>query len=209
MNYFDSVSVEWDKKDERVERASNFAELIKSSIREKEYKTALEFGCGTGLVSFFLKEFFGKIYLLDSSEGMINVLTKKIAEKRIEHFFPSVCNLLTEDFSQPVDVIYTLMTIHHVHELSMLFSKMYKILNPGGILLIGDLEKENGSFHENNPNFDGHKGFENSELSKVLTESGFEIEKFHTFYVIKKQNAMGIEKEYPLFFCAANKYGVL
>lgn len=46
--------------------------------------TALEYGCGTGLLSFNLQPFLGKIVLADTSEEMLEVLKEKIAASQIK-----------------------------------------------------------------------------------------------------------------------------
>jgi ubiquinone/menaquinone biosynthesis C-methylase UbiE len=48
--------------------------------------SAFEYGCGTGNVSFFLKENFDKITLADSSRGMLDVVKEKIKKDNIRHF---------------------------------------------------------------------------------------------------------------------------
>jgi len=40
----------------------------------------LDFGCGTGLLSFFLQPYVGEITGIDTSKGMIEVFDKKIKE---------------------------------------------------------------------------------------------------------------------------------
>jgi Predicted methyltransferase (contains TPR repeat) len=38
----------------------------------------LDFGCGTGLLSFFLQPYVGEITGIDTSKGMIEVFDKKL-----------------------------------------------------------------------------------------------------------------------------------
>ena len=40
--------------------------------------TAMEFGAGTGLLSFILKDHLKEITLIDNSEGMVKVLNEKV-----------------------------------------------------------------------------------------------------------------------------------
>jgi len=51
---------------------------INEFIQPKKKLNALDFGCGTGLLSFKLKDFFKTITLTDNSEGMISVLQEKV-----------------------------------------------------------------------------------------------------------------------------------
>jgi len=51
---------------------------INEFIQPNKKLNALDFGCGTGLLSFKLKDFFKTITLTDNSEGMISVLQEKV-----------------------------------------------------------------------------------------------------------------------------------
>ena len=78
---FDKEARNWDQDPEKVNRARAFTEEIIRFIKPEKNMTAMEFGCGTGLFSEQLKDHFQKISLLDTSEGMIEVLKEKIKEK--------------------------------------------------------------------------------------------------------------------------------
>ena len=79
MNEFDQKASQWDAKPVRVERAQAVAESIKARCPLSPHMTALEYGCGTGLLSFALQPYLGHITLADSSSGMLAVLRDKIA----------------------------------------------------------------------------------------------------------------------------------
>ena len=55
MNEFDQKAQQWDAKPVRVERALAVADSIKTDVPLSPQMTALEYGCGTGLVSFALQ----------------------------------------------------------------------------------------------------------------------------------------------------------
>lgn len=55
-NRFDEAAGSWDTKLGRVIMAEKFANEIQRMIRDKNYRIALEYGCGTGNVSFFLRD---------------------------------------------------------------------------------------------------------------------------------------------------------
>jgi len=48
------------------------------------------------------------------------------------------------------------------------------------------LDEEDGSFHKNHPEFDGHNGFNQEELSKTLKSCGFKDIESNTFYYDEK-----------------------
>jgi ubiquinone/menaquinone biosynthesis C-methylase UbiE len=202
---FDSKAEDWDKDPEKIERAGAFAAEILKSAGNLHAERALEFGSGTGLVSFSLRSHFDSIILADSSAGMTGVLREKIRREGITNMIP----YLVEDSNPLVklsgfDVVYTLMVIHHVKDIDGIFRDFHKVMNPGGMLFIGDLETEDGSFHRNDPEFDGHMGFDTGILRKKLLDSGFETATEKIFYVIEREHNSH-KKQYPLFFLAAKR----
>ena len=60
------------------------------------------------------------------------------------------------------------MVLHHIQDISRLANKFYTLLNDGGQVIIVDLDKEDGSFHKNEPGFNGHNGFEQEKLKEIF-----------------------------------------
>ena len=87
MNEFDQKASQWDAKPVRVERALAMADGIRAALPLSSSLTALEYGCGTGLVSFELQSQLGHITLADSSSGMLAVVREKIAASQREALF--------------------------------------------------------------------------------------------------------------------------
>ena len=91
---------------------------------------------------------------------------------------------------------FSLLTFHHVDDISKLLDQMKKIMAPGGFLCIIDLEKEDGSFHDDE--FHGHLGFDRTDLESKLTQAGFATFHYEVCYEIEKGE--GEEKRnYPMF----------
>jgi ubiquinone/menaquinone biosynthesis C-methylase UbiE len=76
--FFDSKAKTWDQHQYRVERAQVVAKAIESKIPLSQVKTALDFGCGTGLLGLNLADKVGHIVLSDTSPGMIEQVNRKI-----------------------------------------------------------------------------------------------------------------------------------
>ena len=98
MNHFDAQAKTWDDNPEKLLRANIFAEAIANHIQPNGTEHALEFGCGTGLLSFALKDAFKTLTLVDTSLGMIEVLREKIKAQKIDHFKPMHIDLLKKGF---------------------------------------------------------------------------------------------------------------
>jgi ubiquinone/menaquinone biosynthesis C-methylase UbiE len=203
---FDAEAKVWDNDPAKVERAKIFAEEISSYFHNAKLFDAMEFGCGTGLLSFELKNSFKSVTLFDTSKNMIDVLKEKINLQQINHFKPLCSNLLKEHLpDSSFDVIYTLMTLHHIINLAEILNVFNSLLNPGGHLCIADLVKENGSFHSNVPGFEGHNGFDKAELTNILLSTGFEVKLYKIFYELEKKIDNGTIKKYPLFLMIAKR----
>ena len=202
---FDEKARDWDKDPGRVERAAKFAGEIEKFLGDIKIENALEFGSGTGLVSFCLKDRFHSITLADNSEGMIEVLKEKIKNERIANMNPLCIDIFKEkDVLSGYDILYTLLTLHHINDLSRIFRLFNSTLKPGGYLCIGDLVTEDGSFHYRDPEFDGHNGFDTEDLKKKISDNGFRIESVSIFYEIEREINLRIKK-YPLFLIIAKK----
>ncbi len=207
MKHFDQQAKEWDNDPKKTERAIIIAKEMTDFIQPNKTMNAFEFGCGTGLLSYQLKDSFKTITLADTSEGMIKVLQEKIVDENINNFKPLLVDLLEDDSvinRSEFDVIYTLMTLHHILEIDKILAIFNAMLKTGGYLCIADLVQEDGSFHTNVPGFDGHNGFDRSTLSAVLSNHGFKV--------VFNQIPLEIEKEfdkkvrkYPVFLMICKK----
>ena len=96
------------------------------------------------------------------------------------------------------------MTFHHVRDTQTLLEKFHAVLEPNGILLVCDLDKEDGTFHTDGTT-DIHLGFERTELQKQVQAAGFGEVTFSTPYVIRKEIKDGTEKDFPLFLMSARR----
>lgn len=204
---FDEKAKTWDQNPEFTKRAKIVAEKMIQVIKPLPAWQAIEFGCGTGLVSYFLKNALHKIYLLDSSKGMIEVLEEKIKKEEIKNFqaihIQSDLDKTLKDVN--VDLLYSSMAMHHVMDLNSSFSWFHDVLKPGGSICIVDLDQEDGRFHWHDTDFDGHHGFSEEAIKKYFHQFGFKIIDYHIFMKIPRILEDGSIKDYPLFFICAVK----
>lgn len=200
---FNNVAKKWDNK-RRIERAKIISDEIKNNIVKEENKSVLEFGCGTGLISFNLVDYFNKITLIDNSEEMIKVVDNKIKTFNINNMKSICCDLENYNISENYDVVYTSMVLHHIVNVEDIIRRFYSLLNNKGELCIIDLNKEDGRFHEEEKDFNGHNGFSQIELKEVLSQVGFSNIKSYTFYNgVKDVNKEKVE--YSLFIMIGKK----
>jgi len=202
-NHFDASARTWDCDPVKQARALAVAEGIRSLVPITPQMHALEYGCGTGLLSFALQPHLGQISLADSSAGMLAVLEEKITANRITNMHPRQLDLVTDPLpAERHDLIYTLMTCHHIKDTTGLLRNLHALLASPGYLCIADLDAEDGSFH--GQGFDGHNGFDRGALAACAESVGFRDIRFTTVFRMTK-SADPHSTEYPIFLMVARK----
>jgi ubiquinone/menaquinone biosynthesis C-methylase UbiE len=203
MVNFDERAGDWDNDPVKLERANRVAEGMRRQVSLNRELTALEYGCGTGLLSFALQDDLGQITLADSSPGMLAVLAQKISMAGIHNMTPLRLDLSTDPQPEErFDLIYTLMVLHHIPDTKKILRHFYDLLKKPGAVCIADLDQEHGSFH--GQDFDGHKGFDRELLRHWLELTGFLNIRFESVYHMER--AMdGHKKTFPLFLVCAEK----
>ncbi len=203
MTDFDAKAKDWDSIPGRAERAQTVADAIRARIPLTREMRALEYGCGTGLLSFALQPYLGRITLADSSTGMLEVLAQKIDSGHIRNMVPLRLDLTIDPSSaERFQIIYTLMTLHHIPDTAGILQAFFEMLDPPGYLGIADLDREDGSFH--GPEFSGHKGFDRGELKALALRAGFQDVEFETVFHTARETSAGL-KHYPLFLMTARR----
>jgi ubiquinone/menaquinone biosynthesis C-methylase UbiE len=204
--HFDSKARQWDDNPLFKERGLKIAEAIRAAVPLRRDMSALDYGCGTGLLSFPLKDELGAILMADSSGGMLDVVNEKIAAQGVTNMTTLKLDLLADPPpEQNFDLIVTSMTLHHVPDTDHILRVFHDRLKPGGTLCVVDLDQEDGSFH--GPEIDVHHGFDQADLSRRAAQAGFANMQFQTVFSIAKENENGT-RDYPVFLMTARRAGV-
>lgn len=202
---FNIEAINWDNE-RRTKRAKIIADEISKSVQIKEQYRALEFGCGTGLVSFNLIDKFEHITLIDTSEGMVETLNLKIQDLKVKNM-TAIHGDINDNAAiqgEKFDVIYTSMALHHIIDIKTTLKKLYEKLIDTGYLCIVELVEDDGSFHKFEKDFNGHNGFNQNQLKKLLEELGFKSVVTNIFYNNVKVTE-GSEINYSLFLMIGKK----
>ncbi|HEX7972073.1 MAG TPA: class I SAM-dependent methyltransferase [Thiobacillus sp.] len=203
--HFDSQARQWDDNPLFRERGQKIADAIRKAVPLRRDMSALDYGCGTGLLSFPLKDELGTILAADSSAGMLDVLAGKIAAQGVTNMTPLKLDLLADPPpAQRFDLIVTSMTLHHVPDTDRILRLFHSLLNPGGTLCVADLDQEDGSFH--GPEVDVHHGFDRTNLSARAGKAGFADVRFQTVFSIAKERESRT-RDYPVFLMTARRAG--
>jgi 2-polyprenyl-3-methyl-5-hydroxy-6-metoxy-1,4-benzoquinol methylase len=204
MNEFDIKAAAWDDNPMHIKRAEAVAEAILKNVKPEKTMTALEFGAGTGLTSFILKDHLKEITMIDSSAEMVRLANEKIRLSGAKHIKSLHFDLENKEWSGPLfDLIISQMVLHHINDTQLIIRKFHNMLNPGGFLAIADLYPEDGSFH--GKEFNGHKGFDPEKLSILIGSSYFTILNIEKCFVINKTTTDNESKQFDVFLLTAKK----
>lgn len=202
---FDQKAAAWDENPMRVKLAYDVADAIIREIRPTQDMDALDYGCGTGLVTLRLQPFVKSISGADSSKRMIEVLLGKVKNHGLKNVHTRFV-----DFEQGGKVegkfhlVVSSMTLHHVQDPDGFLKQLYDLLAPEGYLGIADLDKEDGTFHDDNTGV-LHLGFERAYLKGLLEKAGFrEVRDITAATVVKETGDKG-RREFPVFLIVARK----
>jgi len=201
--HFDQSADQWDADPVKVARATAVAEAIRRAVPLSSESRAMEYGCGTGLVSFALRGSLGHITLADVSPGMLAVVARKLAAAPGPDMSPLQLDLLADPLPDPrFELIYSLMTFHHLADIDTVLAHCHALLVPGGRLCVADLDAEDGSFH--GADFDGHTGFDRAVLAGQARRAGFAEVRFETVFHMHRPDSAG-QRDFPLFLMTARK----
>lgn len=194
----------WDSE-AMIKRSEVVSNKLIELLGEQKDSSIMEYGCATGLISFNLTDNFKKLTLMDSEEEMINVVKEKIEAYKTSNVFPINIDLLNQTYSgEKFDIIYTSMALHHIIDTEKIVKIFYNLLNENGILCVVELDKEDGSFHINEKDFNGHNGFEHEVMEKAFKNANFSNIKSETFF-----NGQKIYQEriipYSMFYTIGKK----
>ncbi len=204
MNEFDIKATGWDDNPMHWNRSRAIADEMQRMIPLSTSMKALEFGAGTGILSFMLKEHLREITLMDNSIEMVKIIKDKIEKTGVSNLNTIYFDLEKNDYLEgKFDLIFTQMAIHHVIDIESIISRFKKMLNPNGFLAIADLYEEDGSFH--GEGFVGHNGFDVDELTKVLAKYGFDEFAHKECFVVNREMANGEKKPFPVFLLVAKR----
>lgn len=204
MNPFDQRAKGWDTE-RRAARAQVIAGEIRQAAAGVAGRRAMDFGCGTGLVSFALQADFSSILLVDSSVAMVRQAQAKIDALGIANMTAACLDLTIAPYAgAPVDVIFSSMALHHIADIHAAIGALASALADGGMLCLIDLDTDSGAFHGGEPDFDGHNGFTHDAIQAAFDAAGLADVSVRTFYHdVKEVN--GRDVPYSLFCCTGRK----
>ena len=202
MNRFDQIAKEWDAKPRRLLLANKISEAIKKEVNLNKEHNVIDIGTGTGLLLMHLVLDVKHITGVDNSQGMLNMLKEKAENTGLNNIGYLLFDADKDSLSEnQYDLAVSSMTFHHFSDPAGFLEEVYRSLKPGGKICIGDLDKEDGTFHSDNEAVDvKHFGFEKDVFNIWLKNAGFKDTKVEVVFEIDKN-----EKKYPVFLAYGEK----
>ncbi len=163
---------------ERIQIATLSSDAIREYLAEAKDKSAIDFGCGTGLVGINLLKDFKSMLFLDTSQNMLNRIKQKISLSDIQNASTLCFDLEKESLSElHADYIFMAQVLLHISEVDMILSRLYEVLNEDGHLLIVDFDKNEKIVSDL-----VHNGFDQTELADTMSKIGYRDIQSKTFY---------------------------
>lgn len=114
------------------------AKSLRYLLSTISFNTVLEIGCGTGKNTEWLLQKAEQITAADLSEEMLAKAKEKIQSKKVEFIKTDINS--NWDFTQKTfDLIGFSLVLEHIENLDHIFKEVYKKLNEGGYVYIGEL----------------------------------------------------------------------
>ncbi|MGN8024774.1 class I SAM-dependent methyltransferase [Microbacterium sp. 22242] len=94
-------------------------------------RSALDVGCGDGLLARELRQIVPDVTGVDLDDGMIEEARRESDEIAWRH-----ADAMTHDFGRTFDLVASVATLHHMPDLSLALSKLADLTAPGGVLAV-------------------------------------------------------------------------
>ena len=181
MEFFNSVDEKgWNSLVELLPQSDEYLPFIRKSIGNREL--TIEVGAGSGNMIPFLLESTDKILAIDNSREMLGrahkFLTAHKITERVELRLGDAEHLPSAD--SMADAAFIHMLLHHSGNPRQTVEEAFRVLKPGGILVLIDLlEHSDASFKEEQG--DLWPGFTRDRVKSFITDSGLSILEESTF----------------------------
>ena len=147
--------------------------LAESLLKILNYDVVADLGAGEGTLSQLLAQRAQKVIAIDSSEKMVEFGTKLAKD----HDLPNLEYRLGDISAPPIDdssidlAIFS-QALHHAERPRKALREAFRILKPGGALIVLDLLQHNFE-QAKELYYDVHLGFSEVELFTMINDAGF------------------------------------
>ena len=149
-NWFSNWSNEYDNTLGKIGFHTDLLSMMAKHGAIKCGDNVLDIGCGTGLLSLkLLQKTDCVITGIDNSKEMMTIFRDKIKKLKLESKI--TCKMMDANdlnFKKDTfDKVVSSVTLHHIKNKSRLMNKVYKVLKPGGVFVIGEIDMDTTGKH--------------------------------------------------------------
>lgn len=190
IHFYDKYAHHWDQRFDDTKathlfmqkRLHSFMSILKDI---PQGGIGIELGVGTGIYLKQIAPSFQKVYAVDGSSQMLEVLSQRIKIEKLENVFPIQSNVLhistLEDHS--ADVIYFFGLLEHIVHIELFLSEISRLLKKNGKVIV---VTPNGSspwysirkiFRSTGKHCSTDHYYTLKELKKIFSQHCFSIQK--------------------------------
>lgn len=139
-----------------------------------------DLGAGEGMISQLLAERAKKVYCIDSSKSMVRIGSELAQKKNLSNLIYKLGDIEKVPLGDAsVDLALMSQSLHHARHPEKALQEAFRILSPGGQLVVLDLKKH--GFEKAHELYgDLWLGFGENQLYKMISETGFKKTKVET-----------------------------
>lgn len=164
------------------------AVVTRQVLRDRRYRSIIEWGCGTGKNTPFLAEIGGQVNAIDFSEGMLAIAQEKVtANNVVFHTGDITTRWLFDDAS--TDLIVCNLILEHIADLSFVFAEAQRCLAQGGHFFLCELHPFK-QYQGGQARFDGENGqvlvpaflHHISDFTNAAAKNGLQMERLEEWW---------------------------
>ncbi|MCY2956647.1 MAG: class I SAM-dependent methyltransferase [Planctomycetota bacterium] len=162
-----------------------------------------DLGCGTGFLSAQFAALGANVIAVDHSERMLATARKKKLFGTVEFRRGELDALPIADGT--IDAAFANLVFHHLPDFASAAAEIYRILRPGGVVVISDLLPHDADWMRQVMG-DLRLGLKPEQVSTALARAGFQgLMTATAVDRCRVQAPLGVVTEFPMFFARGRK----